>query len=167
MNRKLWMGTLLVFVALASVSAAWFFRGLVRQPSEEGFRLVFLQDNELLISDADVLSYNWTSQEVAITVAASERLMAMGDDLYSFSGGFVISIDGEEVYRGIFRMAVHSAIPESPKISIMFPSMLFPSNIENCGAVRMFYPFFEPPSNQPEANARLFQHFEASGKLTY
>ena len=121
----------------------------------------------MLISEPDILSYNWTSQEIAITDAASHRLIERGDSLYSFTNGFVIKIDGEEVYRGVFRMAIHSAIPSPPQISIMFPSMLFPSETENYRALRMFYPFFEPPSDQAEANAKFSQHFETAGKMLY
>jgi hypothetical protein len=53
---------------------------------------------------------------MAITPEASERLTALGD-LYSFTG-FVIKIDGEEIYRGIFREYTMSALPASPRISI-------------------------------------------------
>src|SRR5512137_2310437 len=112
----------LLLIAVAVISAAWFLKDYVVPPSEEGFRLVSLESSAVLISDADIVSYNWTSQEIAITDAASERLLQIGDDLYSFADGFVIRIDGEEVYRGVFRTAIMSAIPESPKISILFPS---------------------------------------------
>jgi len=164
MRRRIWIG--LVLIVAASISAVWFFRGYVAPPSEEGFRLVSLENNALLISDADVVSYNLTSQEIAITDTASERLVSMGDGLYSFKG-FVIRIDGEEVYRGVFRSAFMSAIPGPPKISILFPSMLFPSEIENHHAIRMFYSGFEPPSDQPEANAKLVEYFEKANKLNY
>ena len=134
--------------------------------SEEVFRLVYLENNTVLISDADIVSYNLTSQEIAITDGASERLTGLGDGLYSFTG-FVISIDGEEVYYGVFRSAFMSAIPGPPRISILFPSMLFPSETENHNAIRMFYPVFEPPSDQLEANARFVEYFEEANKLSY
>lgn len=164
-RRSIWIG--FVLVALAVVSAAWILRGFMAQPSNEGFRLVFLKTNEVLISDANVLSYNWTSQEIVISDAASERLLAKGDSLYTYDDGFVIRIDGEEVYHGIFRLAVHSAVPESPRISILFPSMLFPSTAEDSKAIRMFYPWFEPPSGQAEQNAKLLDYFESTNKLIY
>jgi hypothetical protein len=126
---------------------------------------MFLENNAVLISDPDILSYNWTSQEIAITDSAAHRLVEMEDSLYSFTGSFVIRIDGEEVYRGIFRMAVHSAIPSPPQICIMFPSILFPSENEDYHSMRMFYPSFDLPGDQPEANAKLHQHFEEAGKM--
>jgi len=165
MKRSVWLG--LCLVVLASFSAFWFLKSNVTPPLEDEFRMVSLENNVLLISDADILSYNWTSQEIAITDVASERLVDIGDSLYSFDNGFVITIDGEEVYRGVFRTAVMSAIPSPPRVSILFPSMLFPSETENHNIIRMFYPGFEPPSDQLEANARFFQYFEDVDKLTY
>jgi len=91
----------------------------------------------------------------------------IGDSLYSFDNGFVIRMNGEEVYRGVFRTAIMPAIPSPPRISILFPSMLFPSETENHNAIRMFYPASEPPNDEPEANAKFFQCFEDVDKLTY
>ena len=157
MRRRIWIGLLLV--VLASIPALLFFSSYAMQPSEVGFRIYSLKNDALLISDADILSYNWTSQEMAITTEASERLRKIGD-LYSFTGGFVIRIDGEEIYRGIFREYTMSAIPAPPKISILFPSASFPFESVNYGAIRMFFPSFQPPSDQPVNNAKIFQYFE-------
>ena len=165
MKRWVWIG--LALAILVSISALWLFRGHVAQSPENGIRIVSLENNALIISDADILSYNWTRQEITITDKAADRLEGMGDRLYSFSSGFAIRINGEEVYRGVFRAAYMSAIPESPRISILYPSMLFPSETENRNAIRMFYPWFEPPSDQPEENARLFDYFEDVNKLSY
>ena len=136
------------------------------QPSEVGFRIYSLENNALLISDADILSYNWTSQEMSITAEASERLIDVGEGLYSFTG-FVIKIDGEEIYRGVFRSPVMSAIPAPPRISVLYPSLLFPAGSENYEAIRMFFPSCQPPGDQPENNAKIFQYFERISKLRY
>ena len=152
MRRRIWIG--IVLIAATLILAVWLFTTYVAPPSEEGFRLIFLENNALLISDADVVFYNFTSQEITITEIASERLVGMGDELYSFTG-FLVSIDGEEVYRGVFRSAIMSAIPGPPKICILFPSILLQSGIENHNAIRMFYPGFEPPSNQKDPNTKF------------
>jgi hypothetical protein len=165
MKKRKWINLLLVLLVL--IAALWVFRNYVDQPSEVGFSLVSLKDNTVLISDTDVLSYNWTSQEIALTDGAAQRLNQMGNNLYSFTDGFVIRIKGEEVYQGVFRSPIMSAIPEPPKISIMFPSVLFPFESENNHAIRMFYPGFQPPTDQLEKNSKLSQYFEAVNKLTY
>ena len=50
--------------------------------------------------------------------------MILGD-FYSFTG-FVIKIDGEEIYRGIFREHTMSAIPASSKNLNTVPFFEFP-----------------------------------------
>jgi len=89
----------LLFVLVVAVSTMWAF-STVLHPSKSGFELVFLKDNTLLLSDSDVLSYNWTSQEIFLTDGASQRLIQQGESLYSFTDGFVIRLNGEEIYRG-------------------------------------------------------------------
>jgi len=164
-TRKIWAGLLLIL--LASIASVWFLSNYTAQPAESGFRIISLENNIPLVTDADVLSYNWTSQEITLTNEASQRLIQMGQNLYNYSSGFVIKINGEEVYRGVFRSPIMSAIPEPPKISIMFPSMLFPSENQNNQAIRMFYPGFQPPIDQPEKNLQLSQYFEEANKLTH
>jgi hypothetical protein len=164
-KKRNWLIFMLVFLTL--ITALGIFRSDIWQPSEARFSLISLRDNTLLISDKDILSYNWTSQEMALTDGASQKLIQMGENLYSFTDGFVIKIDDKEVYQGVFRSPIMSAIPAPPKISIMFPSMLFPSESENHHAIRMFYPDFQPPNNQQEKNSKLSQCFEEINKLTY
>ena len=165
MRRRFWIGLLLIVTVL--VAGLWIYTRYMMQQSEAGFRLVFLENNDVLISDSDVLSYNWTSQEIALSDGASERLIQMGDSLYSFTTGFVIRIDGEEVYRGVFRSPIMSAIPAPPKISIMIPNVVFPSSTPDDHAMRMFYPSFQPPNDQPEQNAKLAEYFGEIKKLTH
>ena len=72
MKKRMWISLLLV--VLAFIAVLWVFRSYVGQPWVARFSLVSLKDNTLLISDADVLSYNWTSQEIPLgKVAAVEN----------------------------------------------------------------------------------------------
>jgi len=162
MRRKILISITLLLVTLILIVGYFF--GSMDSSLNERFTLTFLENNVLLISDADVISYNVTSQEIAITEIASKRLVNMGNELYNFTG-FVIRIDGEEVYQGVFRSAIMSAIPGPPKICVLFPSMFLQSGMENNYAIRMFYPSFEPPSDQSEANAKLRDYYEQSNKL--
>lgn len=165
MKRRVWISLFLILLVL--ISALFVFRMCLSTTSEKGFSIVLFESNTLLLTDADISSYNWTSQEMIVSSAASQRLLGIGDSLYKFSAGFVIKIDGEEIYRGAFRTAYMSAIPALPKISILFPSISWPSGIENTEALMMFYPSGKPPIEQQEANAKLSQYFEKANKLTY
>ena len=165
MKRRIWLSILLI--GTISIAVVWVFMNNTMQPSQSGFTLLSLKDNTLLLSDVDILSYNWTSQEITLTDNASQRLMQMGDRLYSFNNEFTIKINGEELYRGIFRSAYMSTIPEAPKISIMYPSLLFPSEKENNHALRLFFPWFQPPSDQTDKNLKLSEYFSGTQKLTH
>ena len=162
MRRKILISSVLIVITLILVAGLFF--SSMESPSKEGFTLTFIENNVLLISDADVISYNVTSQEIAITEIASERLVNIGNELYNFTG-FVIRIDGEEVYQGVFRSAIMSAIPGPPRICVLFPSMFLQLGIENNNAIRIFYPGFEPPSDQSEANAKFSEYFARANKL--
>ena len=117
-----------------------------------------------MVNSEDVSIETRSQTEITITDIASERLVDMGNKLYNFTG-FVIRIDGEEVYQGVFRSAIMSAIPGPPRICVLFPSMFIQSGIENNNAIRMFYPGFEPPSDQSEANAKFSDYFAQTNKL--
>jgi hypothetical protein len=162
MRRRLLISAALILIVLILVVGL--FLGSKESPSQEGFTLTFLANNVLLISDSDVVSYNVTSQEIDITEIASKRLVGMGDELYNFTG-FVISINEEEVYQGVFRSAIMSAIPGPPRICVLFPSTNLQSGIEDNNAIRMFYPGFEPPSDQSEGNAKFRDYFKKVNKL--
>ena len=165
MKKRVWaIALLIVLVAIASL---WVFRGSWTQPSEAGFSVVSLKDNTVLISDADVVAYNWTSQEITLTDVAVQRLTQIGESLYAFSPGFSIRINNEEIYQGIFRTAYMSAMPGPPKIAILFPSMSFPSDTVNNHALRLFFPSYQSPSNQTQEDSKLAQYFEQENKLVH
>jgi hypothetical protein len=157
MKRLVWVSVLLVvFVVLAGL---WVFRGAWMPSSEGGFKLAFLENNNVLVSDADILSYNATSQEIILTDQAAQRLTQMGDELYKSVA--VIRINGQEICQGLFRTAYMSSIPPPSKITIFFPSDLTDDH-----ALRLLYPQSEPSSNPQENYAQFIQYFEDANKLT-
>jgi hypothetical protein len=120
--RRFWIS--IVVIASILILTGILFKTFVEPSFEEEFKLIFLENDTILISDSDIITYNMTNQEITITDSASKRLCDMGDEIYSFTG-FIIRINSEEVYQGVFRSAIMSAIPSSPKICILFPSLLF------------------------------------------
>ena len=69
MKRRILIFSVLTIATLILVTIL--FLGFMQLPSKEGFTLTFLENNGLLISNADIISYNETSQEIAITENAS------------------------------------------------------------------------------------------------
>lgn len=131
--------------------------------SQAGFRIYAVQDNALLLSDDDIVSYNWTSQEISLTPKAAARLSNV-TDLYSWTG-FAIKIDGDEVYEGVFRRITMSAIPAPPRISILYPSVTLPNETENAKAMKMFYMSSPGYGDQGDNGTRIRQYFERTDKL--
>jgi hypothetical protein len=162
-----WIVPLLVVIII--VAAVLVFQnswaGFTSEQNETGFTLVSLANNSVLLSDADVLFFNSTSHEIALTDDASQRLTDKGNDLYNFSNVYVFRVNSEEVYQGIFRSAIMSAVPSPPKIAILYPSFDYLTNTENNHAIRLFYPTFEVPSNQTENYTELTSYFQNAGKV--
>lgn len=156
----------IILIVLIAVAATWVFKGYWSPPPAHGFNITALQDDTLLVSDAQVLSFNATSQEFTLNNAASQKLMQMRDILYNYNYTVTLKIDGEEIYQGLFRAVWMSAVPSPPEIAILFPSFNFTDDTENSHAMRLFYPYFQPGSNQLEANQKLIHYFEATNRLT-
>jgi hypothetical protein len=156
-----------ICIGVAAVAGAWWFYNENSQvpKQDKGFILALNDGSAPLLSDADILSFNLTSQEMVLTDNASERLANLGDGLYNFSSVYVFWVDGEEVYQGIFRSAVMSALPSYPKIAFLYPSFDYLTNEENNHAIRLFYPNFEVSSDQTENNAKLVAYFQEAGKV--
>jgi hypothetical protein len=148
------------------VGAWWVYNENSSVPKQEkGFVLTLNDGNVPLLSDADIMSFNLTSQEIAITDNASERFANLGKGLYNFSSVYVFKVNGEEVYQGIFRSVIMSAVPSPPKIAVLYPSFDYATNEENNHAIRLFYPNFEVPGDQTENNAKLVTYFQEAGKV--
>jgi len=156
-----------VCIGVAAVAGAWWvYNENSSVPKQEkGFVLALNDGSVPLLSDADIVSFNLTSQEIAITENASERLANLGNGLYDFSSVYVFKVNGEEVCQGIFRSVIMSALPPPPKIAILYPSFDYLTNEENNHAIRLFYPNFEVPVDQTENNSKLVAYFQEAGKV--
>jgi hypothetical protein len=162
-----WISFLVVICIVAVAATAWVYKDNLLPSSKErsGLTLTSQIDHSMLLSDVDVVSFNLTSQEIILTEAASQRLIAMTDSLYNFTNVYLLKLNGEEIYQGIFRSVVMSALPAPPKVAILYPSFDFSSNTENDHAIRLFYPSFQPPSDLSEMNEKIAQYFQDAGKL--
>jgi hypothetical protein len=163
MKKHVWISLLLILIVTLA-GTFWFLKDNLGS-TEKGFSLVSLNSNNVLLSDEDALYFNATNQEITLTDAGTQQLEQLGDSLYIFNSTVSLRINGREIYQGIFRTAAMSAIPESPKISILYPSIDYDSLNENENAVRLFYPSFQPPSELSEMNAKLTAYFQDEGRL--
>jgi hypothetical protein len=137
MNRRMWFNILWCLIIVASV--IWAFLTMGNPLTREGFSMYTREDNSLILSDKDALSFNATSQGIALTDAASQRLQTIGDVLYNYANEVSIKIDNQEIYRGLFRAATMSALPAAPTIRILYPEVTADGS-ENYSEFRLFYP---------------------------
>lgn len=167
MLKKLVIVAILLVVIVAVSAVLVFQSGLLTPPNKDksGFTVVSLSDNSVLLYDSDVLSFNGTSQEFLLTDTAAQRLQSIGNNLYNFSSVYSIRVNGEEIYHGIFRSAVMSAVPQPPTIAILYPSITFPEGTEKNCTMQLFYPNFTPPSDMQAMNTKLTNFFEDTYRI--
>lgn len=167
MKKQLIFGLLAVIIAVAAVVVYQSTLGSVSENKPvTGFTMVYLSDNSTLLTDVDILSFNSTSQEFTLTQNASERLQQLGFSLYNFTNTVSIRVNGEEIYRGIFRNAAMSAVPQPPTVAILYPSITFPEGTQMDNVMRLFYPGFTPPSDMQAMNTKLVNFFENTNRLS-
>lgn len=167
MKKQLIFGLLAVIIAVAAVVVYQSTLGSVSENKPvTGFTMVYLSDNSTLLTDVDILSFNSTSQEFTLTQNASERLQQLGFSLYNFTNTVSIRVNGEEIYRGIFRNAAMSAVPQPPTVAILYPSITFPEGTQMDNVMRLFYPGFTPPSDMQAMNTKLVDFFENTNRLS-
>ena len=150
----------ILLVAVVSLAAFWFYLDHQTQPSKNGFGIYLSQNNAQVISDADVQYYNGTSHQITLTDACAERMRNMKGLL---QGDFVVKIDGEEAYHGIFVPPIVSRTYPPTEAVIVFPTF---SESYSTMKIQMGYPWDQPTAQDPRNNTKILQHFEKSGRLT-
>lgn len=167
MKKQAILSLLAIIIAVAAVVI---YQSTLGSASENkpatGFTMLYLSDNSTLLSDADILSFNSTSQEFTLTQNASQSLQQFGYSLYNFTNPVSIRINSEEIYRGIFRNAAMSAVPQPPTIAILYPSITFPEGTQKDNVMQLFYPSFTPPSEMSALNTKLLDFFGNTSRLT-
>jgi hypothetical protein len=130
------------------------------QNSAARFSIILTKDDTKILSGDDIDSYNMSSHELILTEECADRLRKMKEPL---TGDFIITIDGEEVLRGIFVPPVVSRSYPSTEVVIVYPS--FQSDYQTM-KIQMGYPWDEPTEYDPRNNNMMMQYFDLLGKLT-
>ena len=128
----------------------------IMAPSEEGFGIYLLEPDELVISDLEIISYNKTSHNIKLTDAGVEKIESLQVPLNG--AGFVIKVDGEEIYRGAFW---------SPISSFSYHGVVIVTLVAN-DSVKMEagYPPSQFLGEDPRDDPTIFDYLEKVGKLT-
>jgi hypothetical protein len=96
MNRII-IFTVLVILIGAAVIVGWIFLGDQLQ-GQKGFGIYLSENDELVISDKDIMFYNWTSHHIKLNGEGIDGVKKL--DLYHKS--FVVKLNGKVMYNGSF-----------------------------------------------------------------
>ena len=130
------------------------------QITEEGFGIYLLDNNELVISDTDIISYNRTSHEIRLNEGGVKKIKT----LHLYQKPFAIKLDGKQVYNGAFWSDI-SSIPYS--VIVIVDILTVQYGMTDSIRIEKGYPsseFFE--GVDPRNNSEIFDYFQKVGKLT-
>jgi hypothetical protein len=125
----------------------------------KGFGIYLSENNELVLSDKDIVFYNRTSHQIKINGEGMNRTRNL--DLYHRS--FVVKLNGVDMYNGSFWsdidsmpysgvaimdiLAVQHGLTDTVRIEPCYPSVMF------CKGVDL------------RDNSEIFDYFQSIGKL--
>ena len=151
--------TTLVILAIAVVVvAAIFYFTSQLSGSMERFGIYLLKNNELVISDEEIVWYDKNSYEIKLTDEGIEKIRTL--KVGSYGEPFVVKIGNQEIYDGSFWTPISSV----PCHGIVIETLV--NTTDNTIKLEKGYPssdFFEgiDPRNDP----RILDHFQKLGKL--
>lgn len=125
--------------------------------SEERLGIYLLENNQLAISENDIISYNKTFHGIKLTEEGVKKIKAL--EVPVSGKPFVIKLNGKEIYKGSFWTSLSSLSYSGIVINI---SMIQ----NNILKIEKGYPtseFFE--GIDPRNNSEIFNYFQKNGKL--
>lgn len=122
--------------------------------SEGRFGIYLLENDELVISDNDIIWYNKTSHEIKLTGEGIEKIAALR--MSAHGEPFAVKLDNRVIYTGSF-WTPFSSIPYSGVVILNFP--IYNNVYEISAGYHAFV------SIDPRNDNEVFDHFQKIGKL--
>jgi hypothetical protein len=155
--KKIVKAALVVLVVVVVVAAGTVYLMSRLEGSAEGFGIYLLNNNELVLSDEEIVWYDAVSYEIKLTDEGANKLEAL--DVPVDGCPFVIKVDGKEIYGGSFWVSFSSLSYSGTVIDT--------SKIQNNTiSIDLGYPssgFFEGVDHRNDS--RIIDHFQKLGKL--
>ena len=158
MRRRVVLAIAVVLVAIM-VFAAWNVIFNQRQESS-GFGIYLSANNQLIVSDKDITSYNVTSHQIRFSTEGVNRFVGM--DFHHKS--FTAKLDGRVLYNGSFWSDMDSM---SYQGVVIIDIVLIEHNATDTLSVEPCYPASFCAGADPTVNQALFDYFESIGKLVH
>jgi len=164
MERRIKIGLAFLLVG-AAVVGGWSVLSTRLHTSREGFGIYLLDNNELVVSDKDIVSYNKTCHEIKLTEEGVRKIGALSFEVPVYGKPFVVKLNDREMYNGSFWssfssvscsgvvivdvLAVRDGVTDTVRIEAGYPSSEFFKGVD------------------PRNNLEILDHFQRVGKLTH
>ena len=146
-----------VLMAICVALAGWLLMLYSPFQMNEEFGVYLEDDDELVISDGDVVYYNGSSHEVRLTEAGARKIEELGMRVPLNGTRFVMKIKGEDIYDGWF----WSPISSLPCSGIVIETLVRNNTIR----IETGYPSSYFQGEDPRSNPKILDHFQSIGKL--
>jgi len=158
--KKTIKATLVILLLAVVVAAGIFYFTSQLRGSTETFGIYLLKNNELVISDEEIIWYDKNSYEINLTAEGIERIQMLKVESVTYGEPFVVRIGNQEIYKGSFW---------TPISSVSYPGIVIETLVnmtDNTIKLEKGYPssdFFE--GVDPRNDQRILDHFQKLGKL--
>ena len=156
MRKAIKLTLIILIFAILIVMARLY---LIDQPevSSEEFGIYLLENNELVISDDEILWYNKTSYQIKLTEEGTKKISSL--NIPVTGSLFMAKIDSEEIYTGSFCVSFSSLSYSG----IVIDALRIQNNTLS---IDLGYPspqFFKGIYNRNDS--RIIDHFQKLGKM--
>jgi hypothetical protein len=155
--KKIIKIALIILVIGVVVAAGAIYLAGQLEGSAESFGIYLLENNELVLSDEEIVWYDKVSYEIKLTDEGANKIEAL--EVPVTGSPFVIKIDGEEIYDGSFWVSFSSLSYSGIVIDTLKVQ-------NNTISIDLGYPssgFFEGADHRNDS--RILDHFQKLGKL--
>ena len=159
--KKVIKATLAILaIAVVLVTGIFYFTSQLRGSTEK-FGIYVSKNNELVISDDEIVWYDKNSQEIKLTDEGIEKIQTLKVESVTYGEPFVVKIGNQEIYDGSFW---------TPISSVSYGGIVIETLVnmtDNTIKLEKGYPssecFFE--GRDPRNDPRILDHFQKLGKL--
>ncbi len=147
----------ILIIAVLAVVGGFYFTNQLRTSSER-FGIYLLKNNELVISDNEIIWYNKSSHEIKLTDEGVKKIQALNVVSVIYGEPFVLKIGDQEIYNGSFW---------TPISSIGFQGIAIETFVwaDNTIKLENGYPPGSLQDGDPRNDPRILDHFQKLGKL--
>jgi len=150
-----WSKVVVILVVVCIIIAGLW---LISNPQKiEGFGIFLMENDELVISEKEIVVYNGSSHEIILTEKGTKRIEDLSPRVPLDGTRFVLRIKGENIYGGWF----WSPISSMACSEVVLQTIVTHNTIK----IEAGYPHSAFQGEDPRNNPKIFNYFMSVGKL--